>query len=110
MIQEPTLRKWHRYAGVALAPLILLQAVSGLFLSIEWLAGLHTAAGELLPGASPLTRFWDWVFVGVHYPSDVLGGALIGLLVGWLVVTGWREVARRWIPQWAIDSPGQDAP
>ncbi|MFH1583304.1 MAG: phosphatase PAP2 family protein [Candidatus Falkowbacteria bacterium] len=25
------------------------------------------------------------IYVGVHYPSDVLAGALIGLLVGWLV-------------------------
>ena len=91
MIQEPTLRKWHRYAGVALAPLILLQALSGLFLSIEWLAGLHTAAGELLPGASPLTRFWDWVFVGVHYGGG-RPGALYHALVGgglvWLAGSG----------------------
>lgn len=25
------------------------------------------------------------VYVGVHYPSDVLAGALIGILVGWLI-------------------------
>ena len=25
------------------------------------------------------------VYVGVHYPSDVLAGAIIGILVGWLV-------------------------
>lgn len=25
------------------------------------------------------------VYVGVHYPSDVLAGAVIGILVGWLV-------------------------
>ena len=73
MIQEPTLRKWHRQAGVVLAPLILLQAVSGLFLSIEWLSGLHTAAGELLPGASPLAQFWDWVFINVHYGGGRAG-------------------------------------
>ncbi len=27
------------------------------------------------------------VYVGVHYPSDVLGGALLGIAVGWLVAT-----------------------
>jgi undecaprenyl-diphosphatase len=27
------------------------------------------------------------VYVGVHYPSDVLGGALLGISVGWLVAT-----------------------
>jgi undecaprenyl-diphosphatase len=24
------------------------------------------------------------IYVGVHYPGDVLGGALLGLFVGWL--------------------------
>lgn len=27
------------------------------------------------------------VYIGVHYPGDVLGGALLGTLVGWLLVT-----------------------
>ena len=27
------------------------------------------------------------VFAGVHYPSDILAGALVGMLAGWLV---WR--------------------
>jgi membrane-associated phospholipid phosphatase len=27
---------------------------------------------------------WAQVYVGVHYPTDVLGGALLGLLIGWL--------------------------
>ena len=91
MIQEPTLRKWHRYAGVALAPLILLQAVSGLFLSIEWLSGLHTAAGELLPGAPPLVQLWDWVFISVHYGGGRPGAlyhALVGAGLVWLAGSG----------------------
>ncbi|MCX7832593.1 MAG: phosphatase PAP2 family protein [Ignavibacteria bacterium] len=29
------------------------------------------------------------VFVGVHYPSDVAGGILIGLLIGFIVVQIW---------------------
>lgn len=45
----------------------------------------------------PYLRKWCWLFflwafvicyaqvyVGVHYPGDVLGGALLGLLLGWL--------------------------
>lgn len=45
-------------------------------------------------------RLWGWVYltfavalsysriyVGVHYPSDVVGGALLGIAVGWLVAT-----------------------
>lgn len=27
------------------------------------------------------------VYVGVHYPGDVLGGALLGISIGWLVAS-----------------------
>lgn len=90
-VKEPTLRKWHRYGGSVLAPLIFLQALSGLFLSFEWMTGLHTAAGELLPGASPFLRFWDWVFVGIHYGGGFPGylyHSFVGAGLIWLVVTG----------------------
>lgn len=42
------------------------------------------------------------VFVGVHYPSDVAGGALIGGLVALLIVRGWRGITQRWIPALAV--------
>ncbi len=57
-------------------------------------SGASLAARRLL-GRMPL---WGWsllvlavaisysrVYVGVHYPGDVLGGAILGILVGWLV-------------------------
>lgn len=34
------------------------------------------------------------VYRGVHYPSDVVGGALIGAVCGYLVVAWWRRRAR----------------
>jgi undecaprenyl-diphosphatase len=56
-------------------------------------SGASLAAQRLLGGV-PL---WGWgflalaavisysrIYVGVHYPGDVLGGALLGLFVGWL--------------------------
>jgi undecaprenyl-diphosphatase len=43
------------------------------------------------------------VFVGVHYPSDVLGGAVIGMCVGWLVVWGWQTVANKFLPSVAVE-------
>ena len=90
-MKEPTLRKWHRNIGACIAPLVLIQALSGLFLSFEWLAGLHIMAGRLLAEASPLVRFWDWVAVGVHYGGGKVGAlyhALLGLGLIWLASSG----------------------
>jgi undecaprenyl-diphosphatase len=62
----------------------------------------HTASAVV--GAMSLSRVWPmarpalWllgagialsrVYVGVHYPSDILAGALLGLAVAWLVLAG----------------------
>lgn len=46
--------------------------------------------------AAAILLAYSRVYVGVHYPSDVLCGALIGTLVGFLVVTVARSVERRW--------------
>jgi undecaprenyl-diphosphatase len=35
------------------------------------------------------------VYVGVHYPLDVFGGALLGSLLGWLTY----RIFKRWIPR-----------
>lgn len=43
------------------------------------------------------------VFVGVHYPSDVLGGAIIGTGVGFVVVLAWREISARFFPSLALE-------
>jgi undecaprenyl-diphosphatase len=32
------------------------------------------------------------IYVGVHYPSDAIGGAMIGLLVGWITVKAGRAM------------------
>ena len=31
------------------------------------------------------------VFCGVHYPSDVFGGMLIGLFIGWFIIWLWKK-------------------
>jgi undecaprenyl-diphosphatase len=36
-------------------------------------------------------------YIGVHYPSDIAGGAVIGAACGYLIVFVWREIDRRWI-------------
>lgn len=44
------------------------------------------------------------VYNGVHYPSDVLVGAIVGCVVGTVGVFGtnmlWQVVGRRWFPLW----------
>ena len=40
------------------------------------------------------------VYLGVHYPGDILGGLAVGLLAGWLVWLLMKWIQRRWqIPQ-----------
>jgi membrane-associated phospholipid phosphatase len=34
------------------------------------------------------------VYVGVHYPGDVLGGAILGLSIGWLVASLGAKVGK----------------
>jgi undecaprenyl-diphosphatase len=43
--------------------------------------------------------------VGVHYPSDILGGAIIGILVGALVIWLWTLTQKRFFPGAAVDIP-----
>ena len=36
------------------------------------------------------------IYVGVHYPSDVLAGAIIGVLIGLLVIVAFRQAEEWW--------------
>lgn len=35
------------------------------------------------------------VFCGVHYPSDILGGMIIGMLIGWLYILLWKTINKK---------------
>jgi len=56
---------------------------------------------------------WKWVFfglatlvgisrisVGVHYPFDVLGGAVLGMACAWTVIYSWNWIAVRYRIKW----------
>lgn len=64
--------------------------------------GLALLAGNLLKPhfkyALPLLILWaalvsySRVYLGVHYPGDILGGAIFGSLIGWLVFKGYQKM------------------
>ena len=47
--------------------------------------------------------------VGVHYPSDILGGAIIGVIVAALVIACWIWIARRFFPGLKVDAQRRGA-
>ncbi len=85
------------------------------FPSVSVTYAFAACSGALLTAWRVIGRvpLWGWgflalafavaysrVYVGVHYPSDVLGGVLLGVSVGWLVTAiavmiGRREGLRR---------------
>lgn len=55
----------------------------------------HKAAlGALLAWAC--VQCYSRMYLGVHYPGDILGGAVVGIVSGVAVYQLWRYMARRW--------------
>lgn len=46
---------------------------------------------------------WSRVYCGVHWPSDVMGSALLGWISGWLVCAGMNALWRRKGGQWLAE-------
>lgn len=60
--------------------------VVGCFFRRTWPYGLALAS----------TIAYSRVYIGVHYPADVLCGAALGAGIAWLVVWLWRTSMARW--------------
>ena len=81
-MKELKIRNFHRSAGIILAPFIILQAVSGVLLSIDWLLGIHHRLGETLREDIPaFVRAWDMILVEIHYGTGRIG-ALYHIALG----------------------------
>ena len=40
------------------------------------------------------------IYLGVHYPGDVICGSLLGILIGWGIFLFYRYTDRKLIPKW----------
>jgi hypothetical protein len=97
-MKELTLRKWHRQVGIVIAPLIILQALSGIFLRVDWLLEVQQRVGEAIKeNIHPLLRLWDMILVNIHYGMGV-GGAFYHVLLGiaaiWVAISGFMIFVR----------------
>lgn len=43
-----------------------------------------------------LLQCYSRMYLGVHYPGDILGGIVVGVLAGWLVWCIMRWIQHRW--------------
>ena len=82
----------HRIGGVAVAPLLILQVLSGIFISFDWLMGIHSRTGEVIKETfPPLLKLWDVILVDMHYGPGT-GGAFYHIVLGiaslWVVASG----------------------
>lgn len=76
----------HAANSVCLAIFMALVLPAGRFRPLKWL---------LVAWAALLS--YSRVYLGAHYPADVLGGGLIGALLGWGAATLYQRLApRRW--------------
>ena len=40
------------------------------------------------------------IYIGVHYPGDVIAGAFLGALIGWLVLWFYRLAEKKWLKKY----------
>ncbi len=87
-MKGPLLNKAHRYVGTAIAPFMILQVLSGLFLDF----GLFRR-GEAVPGGAAAARAgWDLFLVNAHFGPGLLSDfyhILLGCGIIWMACSGW---------------------
>jgi undecaprenyl-diphosphatase len=107
------LRPCHQIDGITI--------VQGLHMLVDCGPGKSFASSHAVNNFAVATVFsfyyrrWTWAFlawasliavsrvaVGVHYPSDVIGGACIGAAIALFLITVWTQVQERWFPHLSL--------
>jgi uncharacterized iron-regulated membrane protein len=85
-MKGPYLNRLHRYVGISMAPFLLLQTLSGLFLDF----GLFRRGQE---EPQPAARgWWDLFLVKLHFAPGLVSDAyhlLLGAAIFWMAISGW---------------------
>ena len=99
-MKGPLLNRLHRYLGITVAPLLVIQTASGLLLDFGPIRRALLAPAELPPAPpGPLDRFLTAVHFGPGLANDayhlLLGGGIVWMaLSGWLLYLRGRKARR----------------
>ena len=47
-----------------------------------------------------LLIIYSRIYLGVHYPGDVIAGAILGSVIGWMVLWLYRYSDKKWMRHW----------
>ncbi len=87
-MKGPVLNKAHRYVGIIIAPFMVIQVLSGLFLDF----GLFRKGAPTPGGAAQARVGWDLFLVKAHFGPGVLSDTYHVLLacgIAWMACSGW---------------------
>ena len=62
-----------------------------IFLFLHFLKSKMSFLGPLLVVWAFLVSY-SRIYLGVHYPGDILGGALLGITLAWIVVYAYQKI------------------
>ena len=84
------LNKLHRYAGIAIAPFLVVQALTGLLLNFSPFRQAVSAQAGGDPPAAP--RPWVAISIKAHLGPGLISDCyhlLLGAGIVWMAVSGW---------------------